>query len=69
LNGVGVSGCCYYHGAVWSSIVAAVATLRPCAMVVVVIAIHIVVRWRSVVVVCGCRALQAVNKLEKDVLV
>jgi hypothetical protein len=42
--------------------------LRPCAMVVVV-AIHVVVRWRSVVVVCGCRALQAVNKLEKDELV
>jgi hypothetical protein len=67
-NGVGVGGCCYCHGAVWSSIVTAVATLRLCAMVVVV-AIHVVVRWRSVVVVCGCRALQAVNKLEKYVLV
>jgi hypothetical protein len=45
LNGVGVGGCCYScHGAVWSycrSIVAGVATLRPCAMVVVV-AIHLV---------------------------
>jgi hypothetical protein len=46
LNGVGVGGCCYRcHGAVWLYIVAGVATLRLCAMVVVV-AIHVVVAVR-----------------------